>query len=185
VLVALKVIEKKGPIGRYELSRKLNLSQGVVRGLIERLRARGLILVAKRGCTLTEEGERAIQDYLKAKNIVDYEELEAPRISRLAPGKFVVGIKIAGGAEKVVDGILQRDEAIKIGASGATTLIVKGGEIRFPKTCEAIGEIYAEENAYLKDRFKVQDGDVIILCWAEDEARAFEGAVRAALTLFK
>jgi len=99
VLVALKVIEKKGPIGRYELSRKLNLSQGVVRGLIERLRARGLILVAKGGCTLTEEGERAIQDYLKAKNIVDYEELEAHSISMLAQVKFVVGIKIACCAE--------------------------------------------------------------------------------------
>ncbi len=185
VLVALKVIEREGPIGRYALARKLKLSQGVVRGLIDRLKARGLIEVAKGGCTLTREGEAAIHEYLEAKRVVELEELEASKISKLAPGEFVVGIKVEGGAAKVIDGILQRDEAIKSGASGATTLIVENGEIRFPKTREVVGKIYSKEIEYLKSKFKVEEGDAILLCWAEDEVRAFEGAIGAALTLVR
>lgn len=183
LLVALKIIEKEDPIGRYDLAKKLNLTNGTVRGMIERLKNRNLIQVTKKGCTINEKGRKAIKEFLAQKRITSLKELEKEKIEKLAPGENIYGIQISNAKDKVENGLLQRDEAIKAGALGATTLIYINKKLLFPKTLEEADKIYKQEAKYLKKQFKLKEGDVLILCWAENYVNAIEGALKAALTL--
>lgn len=183
LLVALKIIEKENPIGRYDLAKKLNLTNGTVRGMLERLKEKKLIQATKRGCIISEKGREAIREFLERKGIVMIKELERKLISKLAPGEKIYGIQIANAKEKVEDGLKQRDEAVKAGAHGATTLIYTNKKLLFPKTLEETEEIYKQESEYLKRQFKLKEGDVLILCWAKNHVSAIEGAINAALTL--
>ena len=183
LLVALKIIEKEEPIGRYDLAKKLNLTDGTVRGMIERLKDRNLIEVSKKGCTISEKGREAIREFLTQKRILDIKELKKESIGQLAPGEKIYGIQISNAKDKVENGLLQRDEAIKAGAHGTTTLIYLNKKLLFPKTFEEADKIYKQETKYLKEQFKLKEGDVLILCWAENYVNAIEGALKAALTL--
>ena len=183
IVCALKLIEVKAPIGRYELSKQLGLSQGVVRGLINRLKIRGLIEVSRRGCKLTASGRRALIEFLESRNIVDAKFLDSSKVSSLAPGPVVFGVRISKGSDFIGDGIAQRDAAIKAGASGATTLIYVDDRLRFPSTLENVEELYPSEALYIIDELTPTNGDVLILCWADSPARAFEGAISAALSI--
>ncbi len=183
ILCALKLIEIKAPIGRYELSRRLNLSQGIIRGLINRFKIRGIVLVSRRGCILTDYGRRVLYEFLESRGIVDAKFLDSNKITNLAPGPVVFGVRVSKCSDFIESGITQRDAAIKAGASGATTLIYINDTLKFPGTFEDVSKIYPNEALYIINELTPVNGDVIILCWANDLARAFEGAVSAALTI--
>jgi len=53
---AVLVIGDEGPIGRIELSRKLNLGEGAVRTIVKHLMSGNFVNSAKEGCVLTRQG---------------------------------------------------------------------------------------------------------------------------------
>jgi hypothetical protein len=77
-------------------------------------------------------------------------------------------------------GCEQRDEAVRAGAVGATTLVVDEGRIVFPGDVE-----FPEQTlvAPLRNYFRMDDGDVIIIGSAFTYDAAERGAVTAALSL--
>ena len=103
--------------------------------------------------------------------------------SGLTLAQFNVAILAKGRSGKVRMGIEQRDASLLSGAKGATTLLLKDGELTVPpgqwKIAEAVPEIHKE----LMDMLKPSENDVIIIGSADSLTKAEYGAWGAALTL--
>ena len=55
IFYALELMAEK-PIGRTKLAEKLNVGEGAIRTIINRLKDAGLIVTSKEGCNLTDKG---------------------------------------------------------------------------------------------------------------------------------
>ena len=104
--------------------------------------------------------------------------------STLTVGRFQVAVAARSSAPSVASGLEQRDSAIRMGAAGATTYVIKEGKFAVPggsPDCER--DFPSETWRKLRAELKPKDGDAVILCGAQDETTAKLGALSAALTL--
>ncbi|MEM2958274.1 MAG: DUF4443 domain-containing protein [Candidatus Jordarchaeaceae archaeon] len=176
LMVLLLFSQKKYPIGRYALREQLKLGPGVIRTLLRRLTQLNLIKpVGRKGHTLTAEGEKTIEELRR----VMPEEKKLPESELSIGGESNYGIRLRNTADKISDGLGQRDKAVQVGAGGATTIICKGGKLLIPK----IGELKVEEEKMIRGAFKVQEGDTIIITSADNDLTAWRGALAVALNL--
>jgi hypothetical protein len=105
--------------------------------------------------------------------------------SSITVGPVNMAVCVKGKAGEVRTGMDQRDEAIKIGGMGATTLVFSGSKLSIPGVDEEflkddlwiLGEILA--------KMEPAENDVIIIGSAEDGLSAELAARTAALHLFK
>jgi len=172
---ALELIAERGKVGRKDLAKELGIGEGSVRTILNSLKKEGLV-ISKRGRIghlITEKGIRTLG---KAHDLV---RLDAGGMS---VGEVDVATIVRGAADKVKRGIEQRDEAIKAGADGATVLVFRGGRLQFPDNFMEVDE---ELSKSLLQKFKPNEGDVIIIGTGKDVARAEEGAKAAARSLMK
>jgi DNA-binding PadR family transcriptional regulator len=121
--MALELIAEKKRISRKELSRWLSLGEGSVRTLLEELKSEGMVTSCRSGHSLTVKGWKYLGEPLL------YVQVD---VKGITVGRVNVATLVRGAAEKV-NPIRQRDEAIKVGASGATVLVFKKGKLRFPE----------------------------------------------------
>lgn len=173
VQLVLELISKHKRIGRKELARKLGIGEGSIRTILDHLKQEGLITSSKGGHSLTEKGKSLIS------GPQPFVPIEA---SDLAVGKVNVATIVRGAADMVKQGIEQRDEAIKVGADGATVLVFKGGRLRIPG---CFTKIKKEISKKLITALQPKDGDVIIIGAGKDLLAAEAGARAAARTLSK
>ena len=104
--------------------------------------------------------------------------------SGLALGRREVALARRGMGRRTRAGIEQRDSAIRVGASGATTFVVRSGRFTIPggsENCER--DFPGPSWARLRRELSPKDGDVVIVCGAENEIFAKLGALGAAVTL--
>lgn len=169
---AHQVVAKEGPIGRKALADLLQIGEGSTRTILDKMMREGSVESSRLGITITDRGLRKL----------DNSGIEARQVelSDLTLGKFNCAVLIKGIAERVRLGCEQRDEAVRAGAVGATTLVVSGGRIVFPGD-----EEFPEQNlvAPLRNYFRMDDGDVIVIGSAFSYDAAEKGAVTAALSL--
>ena len=119
-VLALKTIEERGPIGRYELGRILDLGGGSIRTLINRLKDADLITVeGKKGHILAIQGEKVLEQVNSI--LISINKLDTAE--ELTNGKFNIGCLVRGISTKIGSGIGLRDAAISIGAKSITSLI--------------------------------------------------------------
>jgi len=170
---ALQVLFESGRLSREELSRRIGVGEGSVRTILKILKRRGLVRSTKAGHFLTQKGRRAIGTLEGA--------TEVPT-SGLTVGKANVAMVIRNSSHLVRKGIEQRDEAIKVGAKGATVLVYRGGRLRFP---DQFMEVSQEAETELLKKFKLKEGDVVIIGTADDLRLAEAGARAAARTIFR
>jgi len=129
ILFCIMIIgkESKG-IGRYRIRKEINLGEGSIKTLLNRLKEEDIIKVDKnrqKGHIITKTGKKIFQGLEKL--------ISFPQKLVNTENKFVVG-KIAYysiiNQENIKDNlgpsINQRDEAIKIGGTGATCLTFDG-----------------------------------------------------------
>lgn len=166
---ALELIGDHGPIGRKKLADKLGVGEGSMRTILNRLKDEDLITSSPRGHFLTDKGERKL-------------EKEARKFLKIDVGDLTVGFTdvatmVGGVADRIDKGIEERDEAIKVGAKGATVLVFQDDSLKLPSSGE---EIDAGIEAKLLDFFRPSDGDVIVIGTADDEKTAERGALAAA-----
>lgn len=173
IVKTLFLVEKE-PAGRIELMRELNLKEAPVKTLLKNLRNNKLIKPTTKGNVLTVEGKKFV-DRLK-KRLSNTVKIGCTGYTL---GKYNSAVLVKGAARKVKSGIEQRDEAIKIGATGATTLIQRNGKLIFPGCDVDITSLKKE----LRKKFKVGDNDVIIISSADTYSKAEEGAIIAALPM--
>ena len=173
---ALMTIETEGPIGRVKLSKTLGLGEGTMRTLIRHFENEGLIETSKAGITLTKSGKK-IASSLRSRIS---EQIDVPR-SSLTVGLYNVAVLVKNAAQAVKGGLEQRDAAIKMGASGATTLSYSHGKLCMPMVDEEVFRDSPTVREALVLKFRPQEGDVIIIGSAGDRSTAQFGALAAAL----
>lgn len=160
--------------GRKQMADRIGLGEGSMRTIVEYLRDEGLVDVKQTGIRITKAG----MDFISLLPLQVY-ELDAQDISL---GEHSVAVQVKGMASKVTSGMEQRDQAIKAGADGATTVVVKGERLTIPVDFDLDKE--RPETAWaLRRLFDINDGDVIIIGTSLDLQRAEEGALAAALEL--
>ena len=182
--VALVMIGREQPLGRYELRDRMSVGEGSARTLLKRLSEGGYITAeGKQGQRLTEKGRilfgKVTQDvpiglFLELGEIVVY--------------KHAFANLVKSKAARVKDGIRQRDEAIiqgGAGRAGATTLVQKRGLLVMPPDDFNILLDYEREALLLVESLSVQDGDAVVIGSAETPELAREVSMAAVMTLFE
>ena len=180
VLTALLLIMQQGPLGRRALSEQLEIKDGIVRGLLERLAEQNIIRVRENGVELTLTGKNKLQSFLDKLSIKKIIALET---SDLAPGPSAVAAHVKRAYRSGMTGVQQRDEAIKAGADGAITIIAKNRELRIPPDNAKISDLAPAENKRLGQLLNLSDDDLVIIGFGQNPWRALAGAMAAVLSL--
>ena len=162
------------PMGRHQLMKEMGLGEATIKTLIKRLIKNNLIKKTTKGNVLTKKGTLFVKKILK--NISRPVEIV---IKEYTVGKYNYAVLVKKASSKVRSGIEQRDEAIKIGADGATTLVCKSGRLIFPGCDRKIFDL----DKILHKNFKIKNGDVIIIGSGSTKKKAEEASIISALSL--
>ncbi len=182
ICLALLTIGDGGPIGRIELSRRLGLGEGTIRTIIKHLADADLVATVKEGCVLTKRGTtiyKSLRAKLSQVSIVDAKQLALDKVS--------AAILIRGASRLVKRGIEQRDEAIRAGARGACTLVVRKGKYVMPMA-ENGDWTFGPEDPLVEELERVfhpKENDVVTITSASSRLLAEHAVIAAAITLLE
>ena len=184
VAVALVLIGRGQPLGRYELRDKMSIGEGSTRTLLKRLTESGYI---------TAEGRQGQKLTVKGQDLFSAISKDIPIGLVLAVEPLVMyGVAYANlvksKAHLVTDGIRQRDEAIiqgGYGKAGATTIIHKNGFLLMPPDDFNILPVYEDETLLIVDSLRTEENDVVVIGSADNESLAREVSMAAVMTLFE
>jgi uncharacterized protein DUF4443/CggR-like protein len=180
LLNALIMIDREGPLGRRALAGILQVNDGVVRGLLERLAEGKLVFVTDAGVKLTKKGKQILTRLFRQLSIRKILPLDG---SGLITGNKAIGIHLSSAYKPGITGIAQRDEAIRAGAEGSITVAIIGRKLAIPPDNKDLAKLAPEEDARLRIEFNLSDRDLIIIGFAKDSGRALAGALAAVLSL--
>ena len=169
---ALMALNEEEPIGRGRLSELLGIGEGSTRTIIGMMDGQGFIQIGRRGILLTPKGAQ-----FRKKVSFDVAPVMT---SDLTINTSDCAVRIPYAARKITFGCEERDEAIKAGATGATTLICKNGSLIFPGSDYPVSSTMERT---LRDKFDIRNDDVIIIGTAGNPHLAELGAVSAALNV--
>lgn len=172
---ALHVLSSGRRVGRKKLAEEIGVGEGSMRRIIDTLKDWDFILIKQTGITITKSGQ-AFLDQMPIK-VLDI-QLEGSVV-----GRYQQAILVLGCADKVVNGMEQRDAGIKVGADGCTTLVIRDGKLMVPPDWNM-----DEEDPEMAYRIRKESGmtqsDALIIGGADTKAAAIEAALSAALQLF-
>jgi hypothetical protein len=177
VFAALQRIGNKGITSRNALCSGLVLGEGTVKTLVKHLKMHGLIETSNRGTRMTAKGKGVYEGLLS----IIPAEMSLPRCSvALSRFNYAVLVREFGFAVRL--GIEQRDAAIRMGATGATTLLFKENKFVMPASSNDSLKKEREVRRMLIEKLNPRDGDVIIIGSADSNEKTAElGAKNAAL----
>lgn len=180
VLITLQTIKKNSKTSRAELGKILDLGEGSIKTLVKHLKMNDLIQTSNAGMKMSESGEKLLE---QISSIVT-DGIQIPKCP-IVVGRYNYAVLARGMASTIGSGIEQRDEAIRAGASGATTLLYKDEKFLMPgnesKQVQSITEI---KGAIIKNLMP-EDGDVIIIGSAQKHNISEMAAKKAALSLIR
>lgn len=158
VFKTLQLINKDGFVSRFLLMKELGLGEGSIKTLIKHLKMEKLIITTNRGTTMSERGRKIfgeMSQYICA-------EAQLPR-STISISEFNHAILLRYVQFAIKQGVEQRDEAIKMGAKGATTLVFMDGKFLIPGSYfNALKEEKGIEK-HLKNKLNPINGDIVII----------------------
>jgi hypothetical protein len=177
VFAALQRIGNKGITSRNALCSGLVLGEGTVKTLVKHLKMHGLIETSNRGTRMTAKGKGVYEGLLS----IIPAEMSLPRCAvALSRFNYAVLVREFGFAVRL--GIEQRDAAIRMGATGATTLLFKENKFVMPASSNDSLKKEREVRRMLIEKLNPRDGDVIIIGSADSNEKTAElGAKNAAL----
>jgi predicted transcriptional regulator len=175
-LLAIELVAEKS-IGRNKMAHELGIGEGATRTLIGRLKDEGLTSISKAGCALTEKGLELWDEY---RSVIKKTRVEKNELT-FAEYSYAVLVKKSG--HKVKTGMEQRDAAIVAGARGATTILLKKGQLVFPAVDHNLERDFPRAADQIARLLKPQEDDTIIVVSSDDLAKAEHGALAAAWTL--
>ena len=176
VFKTMQLTSNKGKVSRSLLIKELGLGEGSVKTLVKHMKMNGMIETSNAGMWLTSKGKSL---YSKL-HLVIPSEIDMPHCS-IALGKFNHAVLVKNMAANIRSGIEQRDTAIKIGATGATTLIFKDSKFLMPGTGQDFLRKDPNVHSLMLKRFVPDDKDVIIIGSADNKKIAEIAAKSAAL----
>ncbi|MGD1837773.1 MAG: DUF4443 domain-containing protein [Nitrososphaeraceae archaeon] len=158
VFKTLQLAKKNGRISRDMLKKELLLGEGSIKTLIKYLKQTEIIKTTNGGTVLTTKGENLIAQLLSC---IPYES-NIPK-SSITLGKFNHAILVKNASNAIKFGIEQRDEAIKSGAIGATTLIFKNNKFLIPSSNYNVLDKEPQIHRTLFEKLKPENNDIIII----------------------
>ena len=181
LLLVIQVVGQSSAVGRQALAKSTGLGEGAIRTVLTRLKLEGYIVVSASGCSLTSKGERLYSELKSSMSA-----MMALRKTPLTVGEHQVAIVVRGAAHRVTNGIDQRDAAIKAGADGATTFVIRGQKFQVPggsKDCES--DYPDDAWRVLRNDLEPSEGDAVIICGSSHGQLSKIGALSAALSLLQ
>ena len=161
-------------MGRKRLADEVGVGEGSMRRIIDTLKEWDFINIKQTGITITKAGLSFLDQLpLRPVNIVEGS----------VAGVCQQGVLVLGGADKVVNGMEQRDAGIKVGADGCTTIVIRDGILMIPPDWNM--DEKTPELAYkIRKEIGMTQSDALIIGGGETQALATEAAITAALQMF-
>ena len=162
-------------MGRKRLADEVGVGEGSMRRIIDTLKEWDFINIKQTGITITKAGISFLEQLpLRPVNIF---------VEGSVAGACQQGVLVLGGADKVVNGMEQRDAGIKVGADGCTTIVIRDGILMIPPDWNMDDK--TPELAYkIRKEIGMTQSDALIIGGGETQALATEAAITAALQMF-
>ncbi|MEN2974109.1 MAG: DUF4443 domain-containing protein [Candidatus Caldarchaeales archaeon] len=177
MLTLLLYLGKEAPVGRKKISKDLRLGEGVVRNMLNRLVEAKIAKITSKGCSLTSRGMSIYNQITSIIREVGHVDIELPWSYASN-----YGIVVRGRSHLVRRGLEQRDAAIKSEAEAALIMIYVDGKLHMPNI-SVLSDERPEFSKRIIEKFKPEEGDVIIIAGANDLNKARYGSIAAAQTL--
>lgn len=173
LFVALSIIHEEGTISRGDLAEKLGLGEGSTRRILNTMETWKQIETSRRGVSLTALGEETVRSIpLLFVNISS---------DRYVKGLHQQGILIKHMADKIRDGMFQRDTGIRYGSDGASVFIMVNGKIIFPKDYDV--DLEDPEFAAKIRSIGMEEGDVLVIAGSDDPTTSMISAAGIGLAM--
>lgn len=158
VFKTLQLIQENGHVSRETLCEDLGLGEGTIKTLVRHLKMQNLIESTNAGTKMTKKGNSFFSELLSTIP----SEISLSKCA-ITLGKFNYAVLVKQMSSMIKDGIAQRDAAIRMGASGATTLLFKDNKFLIPQTdFDSLKDEHQLSEQMIKN-LHPQDGDVIII----------------------
>jgi Asp-tRNA(Asn)/Glu-tRNA(Gln) amidotransferase B subunit len=158
VFKTLQLIQESGHVSREKLCEDLGLGEGTIKTLVRHLKMQNLIESTNAGTKMTKNGRSFFSELLSSIP----SEISLSKCA-ITLGKFNYAVLVKQMSSMIKDGIAQRDAAIRMGASGATTLLFKDNKFLIPQTdFDSLKDEHQLSEQMIKN-LHPQDGDVIII----------------------
>jgi len=177
IFYALELMTKK-PIGRNKLAKKMNVGEGAIRTIINRLKDSGLILTSKEGCVLTNKGVSVWKSFEDA-----FPKRVEVGKTALTTSDYSYAFLVKNKGDKVESGIDQRDAAIMGGAKRAIVIVFKNGHLVIESVSDSVEKDFPQAANVILNNLKPEDNDVIIIAGADSPLKAKRGAFAASWVL--
>lgn len=172
---ALHLLADGKRMGRKKLADSVGVGEGSMRRILETLRSWELINIKQTGITITRTGVSFLEDI--PIKVVDIDLGDA------VVGEFSQALLVLGVADKIENGMQQRDAGIKAGAEGCTTVLIKNGVLLMPPDWNM--DVERPDLAQrIRNDTGMTDRDVLIVGSSSDPHTAVTAALSAAFELF-
>jgi Mn-dependent DtxR family transcriptional regulator len=178
VFKTLQLIEENGHVSREMLCKELDLGEGTIKTLIRHLKMQDLIESTNAGTKMTKKGNSFFSEILSS---MPFETSVSKCTLTLGKHNYAVLVKQMSSAIK--SGIEQRDAAIKMGASGATTLLFKDNKFVIPRADYDALKDERQLSKQLIENLHPHDEDVIIIGSDNYSKKKAEFAAKSAALL--
>lgn len=171
---ALYVLSDGRRVGRKKLSDMVGIGEGSMRRIVDTLKEWKLIDVKQTGITITKAGQSFLNQI--PLRVVDVE------LGDSIVGDYSQGVVVLGVADKIHNGMQQRDAGIKAGALGCTTVVIRDGVLMIPPDWNM--DVENPELAYkIRKDTGITQNDVLIVASGNTRIVAVEAAINAAFEL--
>ena len=181
--VALIMIGREQPLGRYELCDKMSIGEGSARTLLKRLTEADFIEPeGKQGQKLTSSGQRLFDEIVRDVPIGLMLD-----VNQLVMYEYAFANLVKDKGSVVKDGVRQRDEAIiqgGYGKAGVSTLVQKNIRLVMPPDDFHILLAYEAETLLIIESLRPENNDAVVIGSADDPNLAREVSMAAVMTLF-
>lgn len=174
---ALELMAQK-PVGRNKLAEKLEVGDGAIRTIINRLKSAGFIVTSKAGCSLTTKGYEL---WCRFERIFP-KRSEFPK-TELTLGEHNFAFLVQNVGNKVQSGIDQRDAAIIAGARKASAIVVKNDCLTIESVSGNLKKDYPKAVNFILKNFSPKNNDAIVIAEGDSMLKAKSGAFAASWSL--
>ena len=175
IFKALQMIEKDGHVSRASLGEDLALGQGVIRTLVRHMKTANFIETTNGGTRMARKGKAVYNELAQAIPA----ETGLPTCS-LAVGRFNYAVLLKSLSYSIKTGVEQRDAAIRMGASGATTLLFQDGRFSMPNSTSDSLRNEPKIKKMLLERLTPEDSDAVIIGTSDERMIISEIAAKHA-----
>lgn len=172
---SLYVLSDGRRMGRKRLAEEVGVGEGSMRRILDTLKEWDFIMIKQTGITITKAGISFL-DQIPIRPVDIY-------VEGSVVGEFQQGVLVFNGAEKVNNGMEQRDAGIKVGATGCTTIVIRDGALMIPPDWNM--DEQTPDLAYkIRKDIGMTQSDALIIGGGNTQTLATEAALSAAFAMF-